>query len=178
MHVGCNRDAFSGTESVELFGSFFTVFGRSGRDVNLKHRARWIQSHENRLGGLAVEYCTLAPFFTNPTAIFRVQRGRVVHVSSRPHPHPKAPENRRTNEDGHAPFYQYHDFRQLSARLYRRHRRDFERRRRTWLWIQGKVWPESTPHGTAKARGFGQEPVPRMRKARDITKLRGKKRPT
>ena len=95
-----------------------------------------------------------------------------------PTPTPESPGNRRTNGGGHAPFYQYHDFRQLSARLYRRHRRDFERRRRTWLWIQGKVWPESTPHGTAKARGFGQEPVPRMRKARDITKLRGKKRPT
>jgi len=37
LHVGGDWNAFSGTESVELFGGFFAVFGRSGRDVNLQH---------------------------------------------------------------------------------------------------------------------------------------------
>ena len=30
LHVGRDWDAFSGTESGELFGGFFAVFGRSG----------------------------------------------------------------------------------------------------------------------------------------------------
>ena len=39
LHVGRDRDAFPGAESVELFGGFFALFGRSGRDVNLEQPA-------------------------------------------------------------------------------------------------------------------------------------------
>jgi hypothetical protein len=48
LHVCNDWDAFSGTESVELFGGFFAVFGRSGRDVDLSQEARSAFSHKGQ----------------------------------------------------------------------------------------------------------------------------------